>query len=191
MKLAKDDLLAALRLRYDHYSARSIFETTLARAKLLDQADYDDAQLATFRAALKRVGDRLEQVEARIDALLNAPPPPPPVVQAPKPVVGAPGIYETTDGPEPLETTITLTGVATEDGDQLLVCGGFPGIGNWDPHKAAPMTREGAYWQATITVPVKTDAQFKFLRRTADGTLIWEDGENRELGEPRIDATWR
>lgn len=190
--MTKDDLLAALRLRYDHYSAQSIFEATLAHAKLPDQDVYNDAQLATFRATLARVGDRLERVNARIDSLLAAPAPAP-VVEAPppKPVL-VPGIHETSDGPKPIETTITLTGVDAEDGDQILVCGGFAALGNWDPEKGAAMKRDGMHWRVTITVPVKTDAQFKFLHRTADGTVIWEDGENRDLvAAPRIDATWR
>ena len=37
MKLAKHDLVAALRLRYDHYSSTSIVEATLERAGMRDQ----------------------------------------------------------------------------------------------------------------------------------------------------------
>lgn len=188
MKLAKDDLLTALRLRYDHYSAQSVFEATLARAGLADQAEYDEAQLAAFRSTLKRVGDRVEVVDVRIDALLSAPPPTSKKVEA----AHAPGIHLTEDGPKNIETTITLTGVDAKDGDELFVCGGFVALGNWDPEQAAAMHRDGMHWTLTISVPPKTDAQFKFLHRTADGTVIWEDGENRELvAQPRIDATWR
>jgi Starch binding domain len=191
MKLAKEDLLAALRLRYDHYSAQSIFETTIARAPLPDQAEYDAVQLTLFRATLTRVGDRLDRVDARIDSLLAAPAP---VAAAPEPAkpVLAPGIHETTDGPKPVETTITLTGIDAKEGDQLLVCGGFAALGNWDPDHAAAMKRDGMHWRVTITIPPKVDAQFKFLHRAADGTVLWEDGHNRELvATPRIDATWQ
>jgi len=39
---------------------------------------------------------------------------------------------------------------------------------------------------------VGTEIAFKFLRRSADGDVIWEGGENRNLSaEPRIDATWQ
>lgn len=97
MKLAQDDLLAALRLRYDHYSARSTFDNALARAGLPDQPTYDVAQVAAFRAALARVGDRLGPVEAALDRLLGAAPasqatpaePSPPPEPAP-PVTSAP-----------------------------------------------------------------------------------------------------
>ena len=194
MKLANHDLLAALRLRYDHYSAQSMFETVLARAGLDDLPAYDAAQIAAFRAALARVGDRLQQVDARLDMLLDAGGSPPPVVvEPPKPAEPplAPGIHET--GPIPdIATTITLAGLDTEDGDHVLVCGGLPALGNWDPEKAAAMKREGAYWMATIAVPPGTAVPFKFLHRTADGTVIWEDGDNRQLvPKPRIEATWR
>src|SRR6187401_3232107 len=100
MKLGKSDLLDALRLRYDHYSATSIFEATLARASLPDQDAYDENQVAAFRAALARVGDRLQNVEVRIAALLAEPTHVEPV----KPTA-APGIYEVEATP-PIETTI-------------------------------------------------------------------------------------
>lgn len=187
MKLAKLDLLAALRLRYDHYSAVSIFEATLERAGLPDEDDYDAKQVAAFRAALARVGDRLANVEARLDALVGGVAP---LNTEPTPHI-APGIYEVAATPH-VETTITLTGIDVSDGDEVLVCGEFPALGDWNPDKATPMTREGAYWAAKVTVPRGTDVPFKFLRRTADGTVIWEDGENRQLvAKPRIEATWR
>lgn len=205
MKLAKSDLLAALRLRYDHYSATSIFEATLARANLPDQDAYDEKQIATFRSALARVGDRLQNVELRIDALLAEPatakpepaakPEPEPAVKpapakpAPPPI--APGIHEVEATP-PVETTITLAGIDVKDGEQVLVCGETDVLGDWNPEKAPAMKREGAYFLAKVRVPPGTELPFKFLRKTADGAVIWEDGENRQLApKPRIEATWR
>jgi Starch binding domain len=72
MKLAKDDLIAALRLRYDHYSAPTMFDRARERAGLTDQPAYDAAEVARFRAALARVGDRLANVDARLESLLAA-----------------------------------------------------------------------------------------------------------------------
>jgi hypothetical protein len=187
MKLAKSDLLAALRLRYDHYSSVSILEAALERAGLPDEDDFDPAQVAAFRAALAKVGDRLANVDARLDALVGGIAP---LNTEPTPHL-APGIYEVAATPH-IETTIVLTGVHVDDGDQLLVCGELAALGSWNPDKAPAMTREGAYWATKITVPRGTDVPFKFLRRTADGTVIWEDGENRQLvAKPRIEATWR
>ena len=185
MKLEKSDLLAALRLRYAHYSATSIFEATLSRANLPDQETYDGTQIAAFRTALARVGDRLQNVEARIAALLAEPVKPEPA----KPI--APGIHEVPATP-PIETTITLAGIEIDDGEQVRVCGETDVLGDWNPEKAPAMKREGAYFLATVRVPPGTDVPFKFLRKTADGAVIWEDGENRQLTpKPRIEATWR
>ena len=187
MKLAKHDLLAALRLRYDHYSAQSIFEATLERAGLPDQDDYDAAQVTAFRTALARVGDRLANVNARLDVLAEGTPP---VMTEVTPDL-APGIYQVEATPH-VETTITLAGIDVRDGDEVLVCGGLPELGDWNPEKAPTMTREGAYWATKLAVPAGTDVPFKFLCRTADGDVIWENGENRQLvPKPRIEATWR
>src|SRR5436190_1284442 len=125
MKLAKDDIVDALRLRYDHYSATSIFDAALARADLVDQAEYTPSEVAAFRA--------------------------------------------------------------------VLVCGGFADLGDWDPEHARAMRRDGDLWLTTVRLPANADVSFKFLRRTSDGTVIWEDGDNRSLtgGKSRVDATWR
>lgn len=90
MKLTKDDLIAALRLRYDHYSAQTVFELARDRAGLADEPAYADAQVHAFRTALGQVGDRVERVFERLDSLLasggggGAPAP------APAPVKDAP-----------------------------------------------------------------------------------------------------
>lgn len=372
MKLAKHDLLAALRLRYDHYSAQSILELALARAGLPEQDAYALPELAAFRAALAKVGDRLANVEARLDALLEAgggtsssDAPERLSKEIPKDLSkgttddpdrakrgaatdddarpgkrgshggagakrdattaaidddasasrdaataetaaaddeastakrgsddgtgatrsvaphddagagkrgadGAPGAKReatavtdadtgagkrgadggpgarhdaataatdaaagakrgaataATDddagavkrgsdggagakrggakaGPDDastprggatvVATTILLAGVQVGDGEQVLVCGGADVLGDWDPARAPRMKREGETWLATVEVPAGAAVPFKFLRRTADGTVIWEDGDDRELvAKPRIEATWR
>lgn len=74
MKLAKDEVVAALRLRYDHYSAQTMFDSARALAGLDEQTAYDVREVAAFRAALATIGDRLATVEARFEALLEAEP---------------------------------------------------------------------------------------------------------------------
>src|SRR5690348_16448297 len=100
----------------------SIFEATIARAGLADQAAYDATQVAAFRTALRRVGDRLINVEARLDSLIDEPPPSPPPGKEPK--------VEAKPEPKPepkvekkadakvVETTIALAGVPAGDGEQ-------------------------------------------------------------------------
>ncbi len=86
-----------------------------------------------------------------------------------------------------------LTGVAAlAAGEQVLVCGGLPALGDWDPTNATAMVADGDHWRITLVVPAGADVAFKFLRRAADGTMTWEAGQNRPLvAAPRVDATWR
>jgi alpha-amylase len=85
-----------------------------------------------------------------------------------------------------------LTGVKAEDGDQVFVCGGFPELGEWNADKARKMDRKGDEWTTTIKVASGAEIAFKFLRRTADGKTVWEDGENRTApAKARVESTWR
>lgn len=94
----------------------------------------------------------------------------------------------------PIATTFALTGVDADEDDEVLVCGGDAALGDWDPERARPMAKKGEAWLATVDVTPGAEISFKFLRRTADGEVIWEGGPNRTLdgdAKPRIDATWR
>ncbi len=191
MKLAKQDLVAALRLRYDHYSADAIFTAAIERANLPDLQEYDANQVAAFRVALDKVGDRLANVHTRIDSLLSAP-----AVATPSPTVTARPEPKPEPKPEAkpdnVETTIALAGVDAREGEQVLICGGYAELGDWDPARARPMRKEGDRWLTTVRVPTGIDVPFKFLRRAPDGTVTWEVGDDRHLvAKPRVEATWR
>ena len=88
MTLATDELVAALRLRYDHYSAPSMFDLARDRAGLPAKPTYDATEVRALRAALLAVGDRLDQVMARLDHLVGAAPAAPAAV-APSPAATA------------------------------------------------------------------------------------------------------
>src|SRR6185437_12029098 len=131
-------LVAALRLRFDHYSATTMFDAARDRAALADKPAYDAAEVTAFRTALEAVADRLDRVNARLESLLAAPPAP-----AAEPAAKAkPG--------KTIETTIALTGVDANDGDQVLMCGGFGALGDWDPDRACRMSKKGERWVATL-----------------------------------------
>lgn len=200
MSIAKDEVIAALRIRYDYYSAETIFDLARERANLPEGASFDASQLAAFRAALAKVGDRIEQVDARLATLspstdAPAPKPEPKVEAKPdakpskkkdaKPEAVKPAAAST-------ETVISLKGVELADGDQLFVCGGSPELGDWDPARARALVKIGEQWSTTVNVSPDADVAYKFLRKTADGELVWEDGENRSLvANEKNDATWR
>lgn len=219
-RVDREELIGALRLRYDHYSAVTVLGVALERAGLSEQPGYDAAQVQALRAALARVGDRLAAVDARLEELVGgapatAAPDKPAAAQKPaaaavaeqKPAAAAPekpgkataekahataaehaaGAPQATAG-----VTIALTGVEADEDAEVLVCGGFPALGDWDPERALPMARRGDAWLASIDVAPGTELAFKFLQRRASGEVVWEDGENRTaVAAPRIDATWR
>lgn len=243
MKLARHDLVAALQLRYDHYSSQSLFEAACKRANLSDQEHYTATEIKAFRHALSTIGDRLQRVDDRLDSLLGEAPPEPakpaqapqatapstepakpaqapqatapmppstesakpaqaPQATAPMPAVsaepakGAQAPQTTAPMPAPStefasadETRIVLRGVEVADGDALFVCGDRAELGSWDPERARPMMRDGDAW---IAVVPSGDGEFKFLRRTEDGDVTWEGGDNREIGSAvTIETSWQ
>ena len=89
-------------------------------------------------------------------------------------------------------TTVVLSGVVTERGDTVLMCGGLPELGDWEPEHALAMTAAKKTWSATLHLATGAEVEFKFLRRGADGELVWESGGNRTLEpSPRIEVAWR
>lgn len=195
-RVERDVILAALRLRYDHYSAENVLAAALDRAGLVGATGFDVPQLGQLRAALERVGDRLGRVLAELDALGAAPvtgAPVAAVVAAPAPVVEAAPVVAPAPAVEPAAAvTIAVTGVEVADGAEVLVCGDAPALGAWDPTKAARMEPAGDAWTTTIAVDAEAELAFKFLRREPGGDVVWEAGDNRVArARSRIDATWR
>lgn len=70
MTFAKDDLIEALRVRYDHYSAQTLFDMARERAGLADKPALDPSELRAWREGLVAVGDRVGSVLERIDDML-------------------------------------------------------------------------------------------------------------------------
>lgn len=90
------------------------------------------------------------------------------------------------------ETTIVLRGLEVDKGEEVLVCGASPTIGDWDPERAAPMVRVDDEWLAMLELPPDAEVAFKFLVRDPSGEVTWEAGGNRTVrANERLDATWR
>lgn len=205
---SKDTLIAALQLRYDAYSAGAVLEIARQRAEIADKPTYDANEVRTLRAAIETAGDRVGRVLDAIDDLLASAPPAPdqPSPEAAKRRAAEPAApvdtrVETAAAPAdevspavdaPGETTIVLAGLETDDEEAVLLCGASELLGDWDPARARPMARDGKHWLAQIPVPPGAELAFKFIRRTADGDVSWEPGEDRTLvAKPRIEVTWR
>ncbi|MFL0251793.1 CBM20 domain-containing protein [Clostridium neuense] len=84
-----------------------------------------------------------------------------------------------------IEFTFKVNNKTSYFGEKLYVCGSIKELGNWDVKNAFALnTDENLYpsWKGTITLPVDTYIEFKFVSVGNDGTtenVIWEDGENR------------
>lgn len=254
MTIAKAQLIDALRLRYDHYSAATVFDIARQRVEIEDKADYSMKEVRSLRAAIELVGDRVGVVLAAVDEMLASGPagepgaaptaakdkqpkaeaakaevakaeaakaesakaeaakPEPAKTEAAKTEAAKPDKSEPpkvhpktekseldkaqakTDKSAPTTADvveIVLKGLEVADGEQVMVCGAFEELGDWDPERARPMARKGDAWLTTVKLVPDATVAFKFLRRTADGTVIWETGDDRHLVAPRVEATWR
>ena len=66
---SRSDILNILETRYDHYSARIVFNDVLESAKLESKAKYDPVEVKKIANSLIRVGIRVERAVDRIRAL--------------------------------------------------------------------------------------------------------------------------
>ncbi len=88
-------------------------------------------------------------------------------------------VIKSLENPETVEVEFRTDNLQTEEGDRVFVVGSDPRLGNWKVDGAPAMTAAEGVW--TVKVPLKKSAAFayKFVRKKADGTVVWEDGPNR------------
>ena len=79
----------------------------------------------------------------------------------------------------------------TEYGQNVYIVGNCLELGNWDASKAV-----GPFYNATatiasypdwffdITVPENYNLEFKFIKKDADGNVVWESGTNHVYTVP-------
>lgn len=79
----------------------------------------------------------------------------------------------------------------------VRVCGNHPLLGNWDPKQAPTMTcgKSLPLWVLSLDADLDTYTEFKFVITRGD-EVVWEDGENRTIGNPgdlafRGKAPWK
>lgn len=280
MSISKETLVDVLRIRYDAYSAEAVFQMACSRAGLEGKSELDARELAKFRDAVERVGDRVGSVLDYLDSMLGSNAPRgasgdashiEPVASADEPeaqsdrsgaALGKSGTKRGKSDAKPAtseeaspcasagdagaesgakpaeseaspsahagdtkaggahaakpgngdasdakpgrasdakpssekpggETTIVCGAANAAAGELILVCGGVPELGDWDPARALPMTRQGEEWVTTVELAPGAEVAFKFLRRRKDGQITWEAGDNRLATGKRVAATWR
>ncbi|QRW07284.1 alpha-amylase [Ceratobasidium sp. AG-Ba] len=90
---------------------------------------------------------------------------------------GATGSSSNSDKP----VAVTFTeGANTIFGDNIFVVGSIDQLGSWAPDKSIAMSAaEYPTWSATISLPVGTTFQYKYIKKSPDGSVVWESGPNR------------
>ncbi|KZP07860.1 carbohydrate-binding module family 20 protein [Athelia psychrophila] len=86
----------------------------------------------------------------------------------------------------------------TSNGDNVLVVGSISQLGSWGASAAIPMTAYGyPTWSTTLNLPASTAFEYKFVKLLANGTAVFEDGDNRSATTPTaggsltISDTWQ
>ncbi|KFA70732.1 hypothetical protein S40288_08878 [Stachybotrys chartarum IBT 40288] len=72
----------------------------------------------------------------------------------------------------------------TVPGETILVVGGLTQLGNWSPGEGRALSAErytssDPLWYADIDIPAETSFEYKFIRRLANGDIVWESDPNR------------
>ena len=87
----------------------------------------------------------------------------------------------------PVPVHLTATSVPMEPGDELLLTGSGRALGNWNPAEPAGVfERQGDAWVLDFDQPGDSVAEVKLVIRRADGSIAWQDGENRYLSVPGL-----
>ncbi|CEL62904.1 alpha-amylase [Rhizoctonia solani AG-1 IB] len=87
--------------------------------------------------------------------------------------------------------------VETNADENLFVVGSIPQLGNWAPSNAIAMSSSSLpTWNVNVTILAETEFYYKYIRKTSNGSVIWESDPNRSAVTPpsgslTLDDTWR
>ncbi len=75
-------------------------------------------------------------------------------------------------------------------GQNVYVVGNIPALGSWNTANAILMS-SATYpnWTVSVAVPANTAVQFKYIKRDANGNVVWEGGSNRTFTSPASGGT--
>ena len=79
--------------------------------------------------------------------------------------------------------TLALYAMGVNEGESLAVCGDVPQLGAWQPENAPLLQQlEPNLWSVTIDAEsLAGNISFKIIKKGEDGSVVWEEGENRTL----------
>lgn len=94
--------------------------------------------------------------------------------------------------------------VTTTYGESIYLTGSISQLGNWDTSSAIALsaskyTSSNPEWYVTVTLPVGTSFEYKFVKKGSDGSIAWESDPNRSYTVPTgcagttvtVSDTWR
>jgi glucoamylase len=88
-------------------------------------------------------------------------------------------------------------------GQNVFIAGQLTQLGNWSPTDAKPLsadkyTSSDPLWYAEIDLPAGTVFEYKYIKKTSDGTVTWENDPNNRQTTPSecgstltLNDTWR
>jgi alpha-amylase len=99
----------------------------------------------------------------------------------------------TTSGAQGASFTVTAS---ASSGQGVYVVGDITALGSWAPADAIALTPSGGSWSGTVALPVGTTFQYKYIKRDAAGSVVWETGANRTAtvgagGSVTLADSWR
>ena len=97
-------------------------------------------------------------------------------------------VYDTFNQPNPV-SAVTIrfrVRVYTPYGQEVMITGDVPELGNWDPTKAVPLFYENNmdYWSSEISIPLSTEKRtlnYKYLVSRPGAVDHWEPEDNHAL----------
>ncbi|KAL2852075.1 glycoside hydrolase superfamily [Aspergillus pseudoustus] len=92
----------------------------------------------------------------------------------------------------------------TAYGQNVFLVGSISQLGSWDTSKgvalsAAKYTSSDPLWTVTVSLPVGTSFEYKFIKKLTDGSVVWESDPNRSSKVADgcasttqvVDSSWR
>lgn len=94
------------------------------------------------------------------------------------------------DSSEPLPISSTFAvRCNTQLGDRVMLVGAPPSLGSWEPTRGVELTTDETafpvYTSPKVVCPTPGFVEYKFVRITAGGACVWEQGSNRCVWELR------
>ncbi|PPR02056.1 hypothetical protein CVT24_011155 [Panaeolus cyanescens] len=105
-----------------------------------------------------------------------------------------------TTTPPPTGGTVSVMfeeNATTNYGENIFVIGSISQLGSWNAGSAVALSSASyPVWKVTLSLPASTTFEFKFIKKTSSGSVIWESDPNRQAtlnssGSQTITTSWR